>query len=78
MVRPPIYVAAQWGLAPGHKEIIKILAPLTDNPNAPDHNGVTPIMVTRNEEIIKILKYFINSKKRNARPLPKPSKKKKF
>ena len=40
-------------------EIVKILAPLTDNPNAPNHNGMTPIMVARNEEIRKILKSFI-------------------
>ena len=62
----------------GHTEIVKILAPLTDNPNAPDHNGETPIMVARNEEIRKILKSFINSKKRKARPLSRPSKEKKF
>ena len=76
--KTPIYVAAEWGFAPEHIEIIKILAPLTDNPNAPDHNGETPIMVARNKEIRKILKSFINSKKRKARPLSRPPKEKKF
>ena len=55
--------------------MIKILAPLTDNPNAPDHNGKTPIEVTENKEIRKILKSFINPRKRKARPSSKPSKK---
>ena len=27
----------------GHTEIVKIMAPLTDNPNSPANNGVTPI-----------------------------------
>ena len=27
----------------GHTEIVKILASLTDNPNAPNQRGVTPI-----------------------------------
>ena len=73
--KTPIYVAAEWGFAPEHIEIIKILAPLTDNPNAPDHNGKTPIEVTENKEIRKILKSFINPRKRKARPSSKPSKK---
>ena len=47
-------------------EMIKILAPLTDNPNAPDHNGKTPIKVAKNEKIRKILKSFINSRKRKS------------
>ena len=34
-----IYEAAFYG----HTEIVRILAPLTDNPNAPDENGNTPI-----------------------------------
>ena len=35
----PIYQVAK----NGHTEIVKILAPLTDNPNAPNENGHTPI-----------------------------------
>ena len=35
----PVHQAVQ----NGHTEIVKILAPLTDNPNAPDDNGNTPI-----------------------------------
>ena len=34
-------------------EIVKILAPLTDNPNAPDEDGKIPIL--RHTEIVKIL-----------------------
>ena len=39
-------------------EIVKILAPLTDNPNAEDENGRTPIYLAAcdgNTEIVKIL-----------------------
>ena len=42
----------------GHTEIVKILAPLTDNPNAPDENGRTPIHWAAyygHTEIVKIL-----------------------
>jgi len=31
----PIY----WAACRGHTEIVKILAPLTENPNAPDRDG---------------------------------------
>ena len=40
------------------KEMIKNLVPLTDNPNAPNENGVTPIYMAAhigNTEIVKIL-----------------------
>ena len=48
----PIYKAA-WN---GHTEIVKILAPLTDNPNAPDKYGCTPMKWAKGKtEIIKIL-----------------------
>ena len=50
----PIYIAAY----NGHTEIVKILATLTDNPNAPDEYGFTPIhCAARNgcTEIVKIL-----------------------
>ena len=48
------YLAAQ----EGHAEIVKILAPLTDNPNAPDEYGITPIYWAEHNghsEIVKIL-----------------------
>ena len=46
----------------GHKEIIKILVPLTDNPNASNKYGWTPIRVTKNVEIRTILLSFLTSK----------------
>ena len=42
----------------GHTEIVKILAPLTDNPNAPDRYGETPIFQAAKfgfTEIVQIL-----------------------
>ena len=48
----------------GHTEIVKILAPLTDNPNNPDEDGRTPIyQAARNghTEIVKILAPFIDN-----------------
>ena len=50
----PIHEAA-WN---GHIEIVKILAPLTDNPNAPDADGRTPIhkaALNGHTEFVKIL-----------------------
>ena len=41
-----------------HVEIIKVLAPFTDNPNAPDSKGWTPINVAaknNHEEVIKLI-----------------------
>ena len=35
--------------------IVKILAPLSDNPNAPNIHGQTPIIVAKNEEIRGII-----------------------
>ena len=52
-----IYEAAIYG----HTEIVRILAPLTDNPNAPDIDGETPIdrAASRGHtEIVKILTHF--------------------
>ena len=49
----PIYRAA-WQ---GHTEIVKILAPLTINPNAPTKMGWTPIAVAKNAEIRRILEH---------------------
>ena len=46
------------GTSNKEKDIIKILAPLTDNPNAPDKDGETPIYwAARNghTEVVKIL-----------------------
>ena len=40
--RKKIYTAADCG----HTAIVKILAPLTDNPNAPNNDGETPIYLT--------------------------------
>ena len=37
-------------------EILKILVPLTDSPNAPDNRGFTPISVAHTEKIRRILK----------------------
>ena len=55
----PIHKAA-WN---SHTEIVKILAPLTDNPNAPDEDGRTPIFWAAfkgNTEIVKILAPLTN------------------
>ena len=45
-------------------EILKILAPLTDNPNAPDKEGRTPILnvaLVGNTEIVKMLAPLTNN-----------------
>ena len=55
----PIYCAAR----NGYTEIVKILAPLTDNPNAQDEDGTTPIhwaTFNGHKEIIKILESYNN------------------
>ena len=44
-------------------DIVKILAPLTENPNAPDKFGKTPIEEAKNEEIRMILQSFKTFKK---------------
>ena len=52
--RSPIY----WAARNGHTEIVKILAPLADNPNAPYTDGRNPIYCAArygHTEIIKIL-----------------------
>ena len=53
----PIY----WAAKNGHTVIVQILAPLTDNPNAPDNQGKTPIAVAKNAEIRRILESFKTS-----------------
>ena len=48
----------RWESSDEDTEIVKILAPLTDNPNAPDENGRTPIYFAAHKghtEIVKIL-----------------------
>ena len=53
----PIHYAAK----NGYTEIVKILAPLTDSPNAPNNTGKTPIYwaaLKGHEEIVKILAPF--------------------
>ena len=67
----PIY----WAAFKGHTDIVKILAPLIDNPNAPNDHGVTPSKVAYNAEIRTFLKSFNTSRKRKAGSPTKPSKK---
>ena len=50
----PILRAAQDGCT----EIVKILAPLTDNPNAPSKNGNTPIYWAAHDGHIEIVKFL--------------------
>ena len=48
----------------GYKEIVKILTSLTENPNAPDKYGKTPIDRAEEQgytEIVKILESFNTS-----------------
>ena len=47
----PIY----WATIMGYSEIVKILVPMTDNPNAPDNRGITPLLVAANAEIKNLL-----------------------
>ena len=52
--RKKIYWAARFG----HTEIVKILSSMTDNPNAPNKNGDTPMLEAAffgHTEIVKIL-----------------------
>ena len=54
LVGTPIY----WAACRGFTEVVKILAPLTDNPNAPIENGTTAIYWATSDghtEIVKIL-----------------------
>ena len=52
MEKLPIYCAA----CNGYSEIVKILAPLTDNPNAPNNRGETPIYWAAKNGYIEIVK----------------------
>ena len=72
-------MAALWG----HTDIVKILAPLAEYPNAQSKDGVALIQFARNEEIRRILKSVINPRKCKGRVRPsskssKFSKKNKF
>ena len=73
-----MHICQKSGSSHEETEIVKILAPLTDNPNAPNKYGSTPIEIARNEEIRRILRSFINSRKFNATSSSHPSKKRKF
>ena len=65
----PIYQAA----LNGHTEIVKILVPLTNDPNAlNDITGKSPVDVAKNDEIRTILESFKPSKKRIVSEPPKP------
>ena len=53
-----LYISIYCTARNGHTEIVKILAPLTDNPNAPNNDGYTPIYwaaLMGHTEIVKIL-----------------------
>ena len=56
-------------------EIVKILAPLTDNPNAPNKDGESPSSFSKSEEICRILKSFNTSRQHKKGSSGKPSKK---
>ena len=47
-----------WGSTQEDLEIVKILAPLTDNPNAPDKDGFTPINLAAKNGYTEIVKMF--------------------
>ena len=54
--KSPIY----WASENGHSDVVKVLAPISNNPNAPDHgiNGCTPILLAAmngHVEVIKVL-----------------------
>ena len=53
-IHTPFYWAANFG----HTEIVRILAPLADNPNAPAENGETPIYVAASKGHTEIVKYL--------------------
>ena len=55
----PIY----WATYHGHTESVKILAPLADNPNAPDKFGNTPTKSTMNVKIHRIKESFTSNTK---------------
>ena len=57
-------------LSDENMEIVKILAPLTDNPNAPTKNGKTSSSLIKFAEFCRILN---TSRKRRAVPKSKPS-----
>ena len=46
--------AIHWVVHFGHTEMIKILAPLTDQPNLPNEDGTTPIFWQEKMDIKKL------------------------
>ena len=68
--KTPIHEAA----LNGSTEIVKILAPLTDDPNAPHEWGYTPSSVAQNAEIRRILESYNTTKKRKSGSSTKQSK----
>ena len=55
----------------GRSEMVRILAHLTDNPNAPDENGRTPIYLAASNghaEIVKILVQWTDNPLRFEKP----------
>ena len=53
------------------QKLSKSWLPLTDNPNAPNNNGVTPSAVAKSEEIRRILETFKISQNCKAGPSKK-------
>ena len=51
----PIHEAASFG----HLDVIRFLAPLTENPNKPNKNGITPIDVAMKKNYIWIDFYLV-------------------
>ena len=46
----------------GHAEIVKILVPLTDNPNTPNEDGETPIKWAISNGLLEIIPILARSK----------------
>ena len=52
----PLHVATGFG----YTEFVKLLAPLTENPNAPDFNGISPIYIAAGNGETEIVKALIH------------------
>ena len=60
MVQDDLQKKVYQAVKKGNTEIVKILAPLTDNPNAQNpNNRKTPSLVAKNPEIRRILRSWI-------------------
>ena len=55
-----------WATIEGHTEIVKMLAPLTDNPNASTNSGNTPIKDAKNKDI-HVVSFNISINHQNTR-----------